>query len=106
MSRSHSTQILSSRLAKGEPTQAPAFWSKLEVSQSAASAAGVTPPTTKWKKRGPAERVPRACPRLASWPTAAGAPAPSSEAGHGARQRHPRCPGAAQDRRPVERETL
>ena len=62
MSRSHSRQMLSSRLANGEPAQAPAFWSKLDVSQSAASAAGVAPPITKWKKRGPAERVARARP--------------------------------------------
>ena len=34
-----------------------AFWSSADVSQSAASAAGVPPPMTKWKNAGPAERV-------------------------------------------------
>ena len=39
----------------GDDTHENEFWSTAEASQSAASAAGVTPPVTKWKKRGPAE---------------------------------------------------
>src|SRR5438270_8988806 len=41
----------------GELTQSPALLSIVEASQSAASAAGVVPPVTKWKKRGPVEFV-------------------------------------------------
>ena len=70
--------MLSSRLPSGDATQAPTFWSKVEVSQSAARAAGVVPPITKWKKRGPAERVAAASPSRASSLTAATAPSPSS----------------------------
>ena len=52
-----STEICSSRIANGERTQLKAIWSTALVSHSAASAAGVPPPITKWKNRGPAERV-------------------------------------------------
>ena len=51
-----SSEISSSRIANGELTQLNAIWSIELVSQSAASAAGVPPPITKWKNRGPAER--------------------------------------------------
>ena len=71
-------QMLSRRLASGEATQAPAFWSRAEVSQSAASAAGVVPPITKWKKRGPADRVAVSRPSRARSLIAGSAPAPSS----------------------------
>ena len=50
---SQPTATVSSRVASGEPTQLNAFWSSAVASQSAPSAAGVTPPVTKWKKRGP-----------------------------------------------------
>jgi hypothetical protein len=43
--------------AAGLPAHRPAFWSIAEASQSPASAAGVTPPLTKPKKRGPGEAV-------------------------------------------------
>ena len=51
-------EICSSRIANGELTQLNAIWSSAPLSQSAASDAGVPPPMTKWKKRGPADRVP------------------------------------------------
>ena len=63
---SQSTATTSKRAPNGEETQLNEFWSSSVVSQSAPNAAGVTPPVTKWKKRGPAERV------------AAGAPASNS----------------------------
>jgi hypothetical protein len=44
---SHETATCSAREASGELTQLKAFWSRVEVSQSAASAAGVAPPVTK-----------------------------------------------------------
>jgi hypothetical protein len=43
--------------AAGLLAHSPAFWSIAEASQSPASAAGVTPPVTKPKKRGPGEAV-------------------------------------------------
>ena len=45
----------STTLAAGPRTCRAAFWSQAEVSQSAARAAGVAPPTTKPKKRPPAD---------------------------------------------------
>src|SRR6266542_4177407 len=47
ISFSHPVLINSSRDAKGELVQLYAFWSSVEASQSAPSAAGVTPPVTK-----------------------------------------------------------
>ncbi|EXI74181.1 MAG: hypothetical protein AW07_02322 [Candidatus Accumulibacter sp. SK-11] len=43
--------------AAGLAAHIPAFWSIADASQSPASAAGVTPPLTKPKKRGPGEAV-------------------------------------------------
>ena len=63
-SRSQSVAITSRRVPRGEAIQAATFWSSADVSQSAASAAGVVPPITKWKKRGPLERVAVAAPSL------------------------------------------
>jgi len=54
---SQPTETCSSCIASGELTQLNAIWSSALASQSAASAAGVPPPITKWKKRGPADRV-------------------------------------------------
>ena len=54
---SQSIATVSSRVASGEPTQLNAFWSSAVASQSAPRAAGVTPPVTKWKNRGPGEAV-------------------------------------------------
>ena len=64
----------------GEPTQLKAFWSSAVASQSAPSAAGVTPPVTKWKNRGPGEAVAASRPPISS-PSAASAPEPSSGSG-------------------------
>ncbi|MFG1991875.1 hypothetical protein ACGFJ7_18050 [Actinoplanes sp. NPDC048988] len=50
-STSQPAAVSSATLAAGPSTYSPAFWSQAEVSQSAASAAGVAPPTTKPKKR-------------------------------------------------------
>ena len=48
-SSSHAHAISSTTDAAGEDTALNAFWSHAEVSQSAASAAGSTPPITKPK---------------------------------------------------------
>ena len=45
-SASQAPATSSTTLAAGPSTNRPAFWSQAEVSQSAASAAGVAPPTT------------------------------------------------------------
>ena len=55
-----------------------AFWSSVDASQSAPSAAGVTPPVTKWKKRGPDEPVAASTPFSTSSVSAASAPSPCS----------------------------
>jgi hypothetical protein len=47
----------SRRDPSGVPTQLKAFWSSAVASQSAPSAAGVTPPVTKWNIRGPDDRT-------------------------------------------------
>ena len=61
----------------GAPPQSPLFWSTAVASQSAPSAAGVTPPVTKWKYRGPDEAIrPAECP--SSSVRAATAPFPLS----------------------------
>ena len=52
---SQSIETCSRRAVSGEETQEPGFWSSVEASQSAPSAAGVVPPSTKWKNFGPAE---------------------------------------------------
>ena len=72
---SQSTATRSSRVPSGEPTLLKAFWSSAVVSQSAPSAAGVTPPVTKWKKRGPGEPVAASSPPSSS-SSAATAPVP------------------------------
>ena len=77
-SLSQSSEICSSRMANGELTQLKAIWSSALVSQSAARAAGVPPPITKWKKRGPAERVAPSEAASISARRAASEPAPSS----------------------------
>ena len=77
---SQSTATVSSRVPRGEPTQLKAFWSSAVASQSAPSAAGVTPPVTKWKNRGPGEAVAASSPPTSSW-RASTAPAPSSGSG-------------------------
>ncbi len=77
-SRSQASDSVSSRVPSGEDTQVLFIWSIAEAIQSAPSAAGVVPPVTKWKNRGPVERT--APPRIASSSsaTAALAPEPSS----------------------------
>ena len=76
-SLSQSRATVSRRVPSGEPTQLKAFWSSAVASQSAPSAAGVTPPVTKWKKRGPEEPVAASSP-VSSSSSAATAPEPSS----------------------------
>ena len=61
----------------GVATHAPGFWSHVDVSQSAPSAAGVVPPLTKWKNFGPAECTSPPPPSISSC-SAAIAPIPSS----------------------------
>src|SRR2546429_1814829 len=56
----------------------PALLSRVEASQSAASAAGVEPPVTKWKKRGPAEFVDASTPCVRRLVSVARLPFPSS----------------------------
>jgi hypothetical protein len=75
---SQSTEICSSRIANGELIQLNAIWSIALVNQSAASAAGVPPPITKWKKRGPADLVAAASAASMSLRSASREPAPSS----------------------------
>ena len=74
---SQSSATVSRRVPSGEPTQLKAFWSSAVASQSAPSAAGVTPPVTKWKKRGPEEPVAASSP-VRSSSSAATAPEPCS----------------------------
>src|SRR5207245_7126791 len=50
---SQAMAICSSLDPSGELTHTPALLSIADASQSAASAAGVDPPVTKWKKHGP-----------------------------------------------------
>ncbi len=72
----------SSWSASGVSIHANEFWSSTDASQSAPSAAGVTPPVTKWKFRGPAEAtvpssagpVSRASVSSAPWPCSGIAP--------------------------------
>src|SRR2546429_481079 len=80
-SSSHATETCSSRAPSGVASQPPAFWSSRDVTQSAASAAGVEPPITQWKKRGPAERTCASMPSASSSSIAASVPAPSSGSG-------------------------
>ena len=82
---SQSRATRSAREPIGELTQLNEFWSNVEASQSAPRAAGVAPPVTKWKKRGPAERVAPARPAAASSERAACAPAPEAGRGSGAK---------------------
>jgi hypothetical protein len=59
--------------AAGLLAHSPAFWSIADASQSPARAAGVTPPVTKPKKRGPGDAVmPRSARANQSSRTAAG----------------------------------
>ena len=53
-------------VANADAVPMPASWSSSEVTQSPAIAAGVDPPTTKWKKRGPDEWVAAAVPTRSS----------------------------------------
>ena len=80
-SRSHSPAVRSTLAASAEESQPYASWSNAAVSQSAPSAAGVVPPTTKWKNRGPLDRVAVAAPRSASSASASIAPEPFSGRG-------------------------
>src|SRR5439155_3476771 len=80
-SRSQRREISSSLEASGLASQPPAFWSSSDVSQSAPSAAGVVPPITQWKKRGPEERTCASSPPSISWSSAASVPNPSSGRG-------------------------
>src|SRR2546430_1110538 len=73
-----STVICSMRAASGELTQLYAFWSRVEASQSAASAAGVPSPITKWKNRGPEDRVAASIAAALSSVSAFSDPTPSS----------------------------
>ncbi len=76
-SRSHRIATSSSSAPYGELTAENEFWSSSDVSQSAPSAAGVVPPVTKWKNRGPEERVATSAAPTSS-ARAARAPSPSS----------------------------
>src|SRR5215212_4743301 len=69
-SHSHSSATSSTAEAKSDEAREKAFWSSSEVSQSAAIAAGVDPPITKWKKRGPLDSVAVAVPMSTSSATA------------------------------------
>ncbi len=62
----------------GDDAHAYAGWSSAAASRSAPSAAGVTPPTTKWKKRGPEVLAAASSPRSTSARRAAAAPMPRS----------------------------
>ena len=75
-----SIDTCSSRPASGEETHAPGFWSSAVASQSAPSAAGVVPPSTKWKNFGPAEWTAPSRPPISS-SSAFSAPTPSSGSG-------------------------
>src|SRR4051812_37351772 len=72
-----SIDTCSSRAASGVDTHAPGFWSVVEASQSAPRAAGVTPPSTKWKNFGPAECTAPSNPATSS-SSACTAPTPCS----------------------------
>ena len=80
-SRSQSSATVSAASAKRDEARTNAFWSSRDTTQSAASAAGVEPPITKWKNRGPAEAVEVAIPTSSSLSTAARVPSPSSGSG-------------------------
>jgi hypothetical protein len=80
-SRSHPTETDSSRAASGDASHAPAHWSIVAATHSAPIAAGVTPPITQWKKRGPAERTEAGTPSSSSSLRADSAPSPSSGSG-------------------------
>jgi hypothetical protein len=77
-SLSHDSASCSKRAPRGELTHRPALLSSADANQSAASAAGVEPPVTKWKKRGPADRVAASGPSSVSSANAARLPSPSS----------------------------
>ena len=77
-SLSQSTLTASRREASGELTHDRAFWSTSVASQSAPSAAGVTPPVTKWNIRGPADWMAACIPGSVSSRSAASVPSPSS----------------------------
>ena len=79
--RSQSRAAVSAASANREEARTNAFWSSRDTTQSPARAAGVDPPMTKWKKRGPAEAVAVAVPTRTSVSTAAWVPAPSSGSG-------------------------
>ena len=79
--RSQSRVTVSAASAKRDEARTNAFWSSIDTTQSAARAAGVEPPITKWKKRGPAEAVAVAVPTRSSASTAAWVPEPSSGSG-------------------------
>ena len=63
---SQAMAICSSLDPSGELTHTPALLSIADASQSAASAAGVDPPVTKWKKRGPVEFAAASRPSVSS----------------------------------------
>ena len=102
--RSQSSATVSTASASRDEARTNAFWSSSDTVQSAASAAGVEPPMTKWKKRGPAEAVAVAVPtrsrRLDRGP---GARRPARAAGRPARpaaaRRRGRRPAARAARR-------
>ena len=75
--RSQSSATVSTEVANSDAARENAFWSSSETVQSAASAAGVTPPVTKWKNRGPAEWVADAVPTDSSRSATAAAPSPT-----------------------------
>jgi len=77
-SRNQRSAIVSVSAASGEEAWKPAFWSSSDAVQSAASAAGVAPPITKWKNRGPAEWVAAAVPTRSSRCSVATEPSPCS----------------------------
>jgi hypothetical protein len=64
--------------ANRDDARTNAFWSSSETVQSAANAAGVEPPMTKWKNRGPADAVAVTTPTRNSFSTAGSVPTPSS----------------------------
>ena len=81
---SQSRASSSHRVPIGDESHAEEIWSHVEVSTSAASAAGVPPPTTQWKKRGPEAR---SAPSEAATSSAIAASAPSPSSGKRALRR-------------------
>jgi hypothetical protein len=78
---SQRSATVSAVVANADAVDIPASWSSSDVTQSPAIAAGVDPPTTKWKNRGPDECVAAAAPIRSSSAIESGEPWPSSGSG-------------------------